>query len=113
MFKKVLMESSEIAVFSEACEFKTNSSFNIGSTQHSVDYYLVENCDYCFNDSKDLNKYGLCVSKRNNNVETEESIIESISNSREVVENIISSLCKHSVTPVALTEVLENLRFSL
>lgn len=57
-------------------------------------------------------KYGIEIQKKeyvNNNIEIEARNIDNISNSRDKVIEIISTLKKYKVTPTGLNDVLEDL----
>lgn len=105
MYKKNLLFTSKIPM--DDISGSSNSNNNTVSKYHSIEYYIIENTDHV-RDSKEYYRYGLSISKRNNSGEIEESLVTSVSDSKSDVENLISSLCVHAVTPLSLHDVMED-----
>ncbi|MDR0286125.1 MAG: DUF6514 family protein [Clostridiales bacterium] len=72
--------------------------------QTVLEYYLIKQ-----DQNIDLNSFGICVSKKLNEVEQEEVCVENISSDRYFTEKIINLLMKNKVTPITTIDVLNDM----
>lgn len=111
MFKKILLASSNVP---ESHTFYEGPYSDCSPNSHyAIDYYLVENDQSYVNENNHLYQYGVCVSKKNSNLELEESMANYLSDSKSDIQQLIEILCKNQVTPITLPDVLNDLSKNL
>ena len=103
MYKKKLLFTTRIPNLDN-----DNNSGNGGDSGYqSIEYYIIENVEHVCENNANY-RYGISIIRRNNIGEIEESLVKSVSDSKSDVEELISCLCIHTVTPHSLYDILED-----